>query len=718
MATVPLQTPFAARRAALWSALESRMEAERDAIGLWLPVAMGGGIMLWFVLPHPLAWIGAAALLGAVALAGHLLAAGTRTGMMAVRGTLAAVAGLLLIWAHASVVAGPVVARPVTTSFTAHILSVEPLPARGTVRLVVAPVARDDLPRRMRLTLADRDRPAVPLVAGQAIGLRARLMPPPGPALPGGYDFAQRAWFEGLGAVGSVIGEPTLARSAGPSASDEGVRARLTRHIQAQLPGSAGGIATALVTGDRGGIADADNEAMQRSGLAHLLSVSGLHITAVVAGTILLLMRLLALHQRLARTGVVPLLAAGGAAMAGIGYTLLSGAEVPTIRSCIAALLVLAALALGREALTLRLVAAGALLVMLFWPEAVMGPSFQLSFMAVTVIVALHQHPRVQGWLARRDEGAAAGSARFLAGLVLTGLAIEVALAPIAMFHFHRAGVYGALANVIAIPLTTFVIMPMEALALALDSVGLGGPAWWVAGQGLQLLLGIAHGVAGAPGALVTLPRPSPLGFAFAVGGLMWLLLWQTGWRWWGLGSAAAGLALMLAAPTPDLLVTSDGRHVAVRLDDGRFATLRARAGDYVRDQLAEASGDDAPMAALADVAGSACNADFCRWTMVRSGREWVLLAARSRTLVDGPDLVAACAAADIVIADRWLPQGCKARWLTLDRDAFDMHGGVAIRLDPPHVDTAIDPGDAHPWRRPHQVSGNDEAGPPASPAP
>ncbi|MBA4748886.1 MAG: competence protein ComEC, partial [Sphingopyxis sp.] len=158
--------------------------------------------------------------------------------------------------------------------------------------------------------------------------------------------------------------------------------------------------------------------------------------------------------------------------------------------------------------------------------------------------------------------------------------------------------------------------------------------------------------------------------------------------------------------------------HVAVRMENGRFATLRAGAGDYVRDQLAEAAGNDAPMAALADLPDSECNADFCRWTMARGGRTWTVLAARSRIFVDGAELVAACAAADIVIADRWLPQGCKARWLTLDRDAFDAHGGVAVRFDPPTVATAIDPADAHPWRRPQQVSGNDEAGPPASPAP
>lgn len=717
MASLPLQMSIGERWAALGHRMESRLEGERDQIGLWLPVAVGVGIMLWFLLPHPLAWGGALALLTGLALTGHLIGPGSRIAAMVVGGALAAALGLALVWAHSSWNAGPVVARPVTTGFSAIIRSVEPLPARAATRLVLRPVARPDLPRQLRVTLDAANKPEFPLVPGTAIGLRARLMPPPGPALPGGYDFAQRAWFDQIGAVGSVIGRP-VAGDIVDSHGAGGVRAQLTGHIQAQLPGSQGGIAAALVTGDRGGIAEADNEAMRRSGLAHLLSVSGLHITAVVGGMILLLMRLLALSQRIALRMNVPLLAAAGGAFAGIGYTWLSGAEVPTIRSCVAALLVLAALAIGREAFTLRLVAAGALLVMLFWPETVAGPSFQLSFAAVTIIIALHEHPRVQGWFARRDEAWLAKIARGLAGLILTGIAIELALMPIALFHFHKAGLYGALANVVAIPLTTFVIMPAEALALALDSLGLGAPLWWVAGQGLGLLLAIAHAVADAPGAVVTLPRPSPWGFALAIAGMLWLMLWKTRWRWWGALPLMAGAMIMASAPIPDIMVTGDGRHLAVRLDDGRFATLRARAGDYVRDQLNEAAGYDADMAVLADVPGAECNADMCRWTMQRGGRPWTLLAARSRYRVEVGELAAACAAADIVIADRWLPSGCAGRWLTLDRDAFDRHGGVAIYLDQPRVEVAINPADAHPWRRPHQVSGNDEADPPAAPEP
>src|SRR5690606_20635949 len=329
---------------------------------------------------------------------------------------------------------------------------VEPLPAKGRIRILALPQRRSDLPPRVRLTL--RSEQAVDLAEGEAIGVRARLMPPPTASLPGGYDFAQRAWFDGIGAVGTVLGEVSRAPARG--AARPSVRARLSAHIHGQIEGSAGGIAAALVTGDRGAISEADEEAMRRSGLAHLLSISGLHVTAVVGFAMLLTMRLLALSPRLALAGAVLPLAAAAGALAGGGYTLLAGAEVPTLRSFIAALLVLVAFLMGREALTLRLVAAGALIVLIWRPEALAGPSFQLSFAAVTAIIALHESRPMQRFLAGRDEPWLFRLGRGIAGLLITGLVVEVALAPIALFHFHKAGLYGALANVVAIPLTTF----------------------------------------------------------------------------------------------------------------------------------------------------------------------------------------------------------------------------------------------------------------------
>ena len=577
--------------------------------------------------------------------------------------------------------------------------------------MIVRPLARPDLPPRVRVTASGEA--GAGIAPGEAIGLRARLMPPPTASLPGGYDFAQRAWFDRIGAVGTVLGD--VARAPGAGAGEQTLRARLSAHIHSQIDGSAGGIAAALVAGDRGAISEEDEEAMRRSGLAHLLSISGLHVTAVVGFAMFLAMSLLALSRRLALAGYVLPLAAAVAALVGGGYTLLAGAEVPTLRSFIAALLVLVAFLMGREALTLRLVAAGALIVLLWRPEALAGPSFQLSFAAITAIVALHESRWMQRFVARRDEPWAYRLGRGIAGLVITGLAVEVALAPIALFHFHKAGLYGALANVIAIPLTTFVIMPAEALALLFDSVGAGAPFWWVAEQALKALIWLAHSVADAPGAVATLPVFPPWAFGIAVFGGIWLLLWRTGWRWAGAVPLVLGMAVLLAQPRPDLLVTGDGKHIAAALPAGSYALMRDRAGDYVRDAMAEAAGVDAPLATLTDLEHVACNRDFCRWQ--QGGR--TILAARGRDRVEGKEMAAACAAADVVISERWLPRECAGRWLTIDRDTLPQTGGLALYLgEAPRAMTSLGAGDEHMWRRPPQVSGNDEAIPTMSPAP
>jgi competence protein ComEC len=716
MATWPLQTPIGAhamRMPRRWAdRFEARLEAERERIGLWLPVTLGIGIASWFALPARSYWIGLLLLLAGGGLIGAMIGWQRRLGRVLAIGCGVAAAGVLLIWGRALWVAEPVLAYPVTTKFPALVESVEPLPARGQTRLILRPHGRADLPPRVRVTL--RGDQGAGIAPGEWLGVRARLMPPPVASLPGGYDFAQRAWFDRIGAVGTVLGD--VARTPGPGRAGQPLRARLSAHIHDRVAGSPGGIAAALVTGDRGAISDADAEAMRRSGLAHLLSISGLHVTAVVGFAMFFAMRLFGLSRRFALAGYVLPLAAAAGALAGGGYTWLAGAEVPTLRSLIAALLVLAAFLLGREAITLRLVAAGALLVLLWRPESLAGPSFQLSFAAVTAIIALHEGRWMRAFLARRDEALPVRWARGLGGLLITGLVVEVALAPIALFHFHKAGLYGALANVVAIPLTTFVVMPAEALGLLFDAAGLGAPFWWVAEQALRGLIWLAHLVADAPGAVAALPVFPSWAFALAIFGGLWMLLWTKRWRWAGAGPLMVGVAVLAAQPRPDVLITGDGHHIAAAIPGGGYALLRDRAGDYIRDTMAEAAGIDAPLTALSDLDHVACNRDFCRWRQGRGAVQYVILASRGNDRIEGRDMAAACAAADVVISDRWLPRECVARWLTIDRDSLAASGGLALYLGKkPEAVAALRAGDEHPWRRPAQVSGNDEAVPKAA---
>jgi len=686
----------------------------------WLAVVFASGILAWFALSDPWQWMGAIGggiLLALTALAvwpagsaiadrrGHL-----RRAMIAVG--LVFSAGIAVIWVRSEIVGAEPIDRPSIERVQGYVLEREDQPAERRIRLTLA--VRDASTgqgRKIRVNVpADALAPVEAaagegaLAEGAVVRMRVRLMPPASPMLPGAYDFARTAWFSGLAATGSMIGELELVEPAPGGFGIAPVQRGLSAHVRARVEGSAGTIAAAFASGDRGAIDRADEEAMRDAGLTHLLSISGLHVSAVIAAAYLAALRVLALFPAIALRVRLPVLAAACGAIAGIGYTLLTGAEVPTVRSCVAALLVLVALAMGRDALSLRMVAAAAFAVMLLWPESVIGPSFQMSFCAVLAIVALSASGPVRAFLAPREEAWWRHAGRRVVMLFVTGLVIEIALMPIVLYHFHRAGLYGALANVVAIPLVTFVSMPMIALGLLLDLAGLGGPVWWLVQASLDLLLGIAHVTAAQPGAVKLMPQMGPLTiFLFTAGGL-WLALWTGRARLWGLVPAAIATAMLLATPIPDVLIDREGRHVGITIETAqggrRLLSLRDTRSEYSRDNLLELASVTADPIPLANWPGARCSRAFCVLRIERGGREWTLMMARNREWIEEDLLAEACAASDIVVADRFLPRSCRPRWLKADRKLLLRTGGLALDLERGRITSVAEGQGEHGWWR------------------
>jgi competence protein ComEC len=158
----------------------------------------------------------------------------------------------------------------------------------------------------------------------------------------------------------------------------------------------------------------------------------------------------------------------------------------------------------------------------------------------------------------------------------------------------------------------------------------------------------------------------------------------------------AAGAA---ASPSPDVLVTGDGRHVAIVSGDGTPLILRERAGDYVRDLFAEASGFDGDPADLGSRPYSNCSYDACVAVVGKGKPQWRFLATRSVYRIDWESLTHACNQADIAVSDRRLPRGCNPRWLKLDPATLKRTGGLAIYLSgAPRIDTTADRVGQHPW--------------------
>ena len=669
----------------------------------WLAVAFAAGIAGWTAMPGAADWWALLALCGAVFILASLIARDgefvyARQALLAV--PLMVAAGCATIWLKSELMGRPGIARPDVVWVEGEVLDRSDQGAQGRIRLLLAGRAEGhDQPMRLRVNLPIED--SIPTLAeGAKVRLRVRLMPPAAPMLPGAYDFSRAAWFAGLAATGNAIGPVQVLAPATDRWSLRQIQQRLADHVRSKLSGSPGAIAAALASGDRGAIATSDEDAMRDAGLTHLLSISGLHVSAVIAAVYVIAIRFLALFRYIALRVRLPVFAAAAGALAGVAYTLVTGSEVPTIRSVAGSLLVLGALALGRDPLSLRLLATAALFVMLFWPESVFGPSFQMSFASVIAIIAVYSAAPAKAFLAAREEGWLMRTARNLVMLLASGVVIELALMPISLFHFHRAGIYGAAANVIAIPLTTFTTMPLIAIALLLDIAGWGAPAWWLAGKSIEFLLWMAHVVAAQPGAVTMMPGMQGWTFGLFVAGLLWLALWTGRVRLWGFVPIVLAATVMLFQRTPDVLISGDGRHVGITGEGPDLLVLRNMRGDYTRDAMLESAGMDGQVAPLDDWPGARCNPDFCRITLVRGGRRFVLLMARGRDLVERAALAPACAAADIIVASRRLPNWCQPRLLKADRAMLSQTGGMTINLVSGQIRTVAETQGYHGWNQ------------------
>lgn len=581
-----------------------REEAAHGHGFLFVPIAIGAGAAFWFCLPKdpllsPLAL--AFVFFAAVALATRYRPSPWSIASLALALFLG---GMMLAqfetWRRSTVILD----SPVTTMITGRVERLEP-DGQGRWRYIVRLAATADPVLRRppeKVSLLARSRHE-PIASGETITGRARLSPPSGPALPGLVDFAFSAYFDDIGAVGFFYGAPKRAEPAGQDDApwlDEmerklfDLRSMIASRIRAVVPGDAGAFAAAIVTDERRAISKETTEALRVLGLAHIVAISGLNM-ALAAGIFFVGVRMvLGLFMGFAQAWPVKKIAAFGALLMATAYYLISGFAVSAERAYLMMAVMLVAVLFDRAAISLRNVALSALVIIAISPSEIMGPSFQMSFSATVALVAGYalwkrraagREPEIFPLRHRAVTPLLTGW-NFIAGIFATSLIGGLSTAIYSIEHFHRIATYGLAANLAAMPIISFLVMPMGLIGMLLMPFGLEEFFLKLMGLGLEAVIAVARHVA-SWGGDIGAGRQHPWFMPVATIGFLFLTLLRTRLRLMGLPIFAAAVLLSVlgrpAAP-PDLLIAEDGTMAALT-EAGRTATNRTRPPSFIFSQ-------------------------------------------------------------------------------------------------------------------------------------
>lgn len=702
----PFQALIPLEPVAAWLALPGKLlNAESDRWFLWSPVFMALGVGAYFSLSfEPPLWLSGLLLTSLVI--GLWLLRNRGPSAIVLTALLLVTLGFSSAGLRSWLVSAPVLQQAQSGWLVASVIDVQHTD-QGSLSLIMAPVSfarltPEQLPARIRLTMRQKD---VALLPGQIISLRARLMPPPEPVEAGGFDYARLVWFERIGAVGFSYTAP-LETSEPPLSFDIGLarlRNTITARIRQGVEGPAGPVAVALITGQKRAIPEETAQDLRNAGLAHVLSISGFHMVLFGGSVFWILRALMALVPGLALRHPIKKWAAVIAIFGATFYLLISGAGIATQRAWIMITLMFIAILLDRPALSLRNVALAAIVILLWRPESLLGASFQMSFAAVVALIAFYESDlartisgrlyEMQGW-----QRWLAMPFVYLAGIAMTSLVAGAATSPFAAWNFNRiALIYGLAGNIAAMPLVALIVMPSALLALLLMPFGWEAPALWLMGQGINLMLAVAHYVSGWEGADDLIPSVSLAPLLLVVAGGLWLALWRRSWRFLGVVPLLTGLASWAPGTRPDVMIDRDGAIAAVRMVDGRLA-LTTRRSSYTTRQWLTHEGDSRTPGEAGRNAAMQCDRQGCLYRETAQPE-----IAIPRNL---PAVFEDCETAQIIIAQVPVPpairQGCRAD-IVIDRFDLMREGATSLYFMPDgsvKKYTARDARGRRPWVR------------------
>lgn len=674
------------RRAQLVSFLYAQILLQREHVILWLPILLGCGIGVYFSLTfEPLYSVSCAVFMAACVC--WLLLWPLR------QGHIAAIVSWYVLTAFALIIGGFFAAHTRTVIVSASILAEElsPVDVKGRIisvedleegrgqRLVldalsIEKLRAEDTPNRIRLSV----RQDGVYHTGDTVSVLAGLNPPSPPVMPGAFDFQRYAYYQRLGAFGFTFEAPTVTNPTSGSADllIENIRSNIAGRVDAAADQPAASFLSALMTGKRSGISETHWEAMRDSGLAHMLAISGLHVGMVSAIIFFVMRGSMAGFPSFALLHPIKKYAAMAALLAAFLYMLVAGSTVPTIRAMLMTGIVLFAIMIDRNPFSLRLVSLSAFAILLFIPDALFGASFQMSFAAVTALIFFYEliRDRWSGWY--REAGFFRRTLLYFAGISMTSVIAGFATGLFSVYHFQQFANYSLIANFLAVPIMSFIVMPFSVLGYVFMLFGLEAIPLSIAAMGVNWIIAIATDVAGMEASTWTPPAMSHTIFILLVCSGLLLVVMRGYFKWLCFAPLLLVPFFVKYGPSPQSVVfSSSGKTVAVVQPDRHEMLVTSRRSDrFAQDIWARHFGiSNEGIANIRSLDSTICDEFACRM-LLDDGR--VLSVVMHSSAVPSE-----CEQVDILLSKEPIKGACGA---PLAFDLFDVrdHGTHLITGD------------------------------------
>ncbi len=556
------------------------LNLECNQLFAWIPVLFGVGIGIYFILPfEPSLWF-TLALIEGVLLVAYLWR--FYPALLKILAVIAIVlAGFTDIQLKTTYIKTQMPKAMEGKFYLRGQIMAKDINYRGRPRIVLGNMENlsgDKIRGKYRLTILSNSKV---FEVGKCVELVAEVAPVMKANLVGGYQPDRRLFFDGINGGGYVASgvfeiDCTKALSFWTRAIDKW-RRKVSNMIAEKLPAEEASVAAAIITGNRELMTQKQIEEYRDSGLAHFLSISGLHMS-MLAGLMFFFVRLvMAFIPALALRYNSKKSAAILAILISTVYLCISGAAVPTQRAYIMTFVVLLAVLFERQAISMRVLAIAAMVILVISPQMLVNISFQLSFAAVVGLVAFYERfgNRVEHFLAGEHVGTVEkilrGVLAYFAGIIVADLVASLATLPLVMYHFNRVALYTSITNCIAGPIIGFVIMPAILLVLLTIPLGVSWLPLKVAGWGIGWINDLTAWVSAQPHAVAEVYSFPLWGLLIIISGGLWLCLWHSRWRHLGWIAIICGFLSLCFVKVPDVVAGDGGKAVAVKNSSGKL---------------------------------------------------------------------------------------------------------------------------------------------------